>query len=46
MNMNSLRKIKIKQQEIYNAVRNSTNIHVNKKKYNRKKLKDPNKSSD
>jgi len=46
MNQKSLRKIKIKQQEIFNAVRNSTNIHVNKKKYNRKSLKDPNKSCD
>jgi len=38
-----LKKIKIKQQEIFDAIRNSTNVHVNKKKYNRKKLNDPNK---
>lgn len=38
-----LKKIKIKQQEIFDAIRNSTNVHVSKKKYNRKKLNDPNK---
>lgn len=39
-----LKKIKIKQQEIFDAIRNSTNVHGNKKKYNRKRLINPNKN--